>query len=170
VTDDPLTLWHRKRSNEILEAIINDAKFAKRVKRLNLFAVRDSSELLGALQCGLLPCFPLTPSEDLLHVALPMLIRLQALECCGGEQFRGTIERLPQAILHLKTLRLRSVLLPIYKRGSCSSALVVTLVICTCMGVIVQEVLGYINFNISISSYCAKASNSLSCRQIFPKT
>ena len=56
-TDDPLTLWHQKRSIEILEAIINDANFASRVKRLNLSAVGDSSELLGALQCGLLPCF-----------------------------------------------------------------------------------------------------------------
>jgi hypothetical protein len=47
--NDLLTKWHEKRSNEILTTIINDAAFAKKIRRSKLYALGDLDELAPQL-------------------------------------------------------------------------------------------------------------------------
>lgn len=45
LVDDPLIIWHQKRSDEILKNILNNANFATRIVRLKLYAIGDSDQL-----------------------------------------------------------------------------------------------------------------------------
>ena len=45
LVDDPLTVWHQKRSDEILKTILNDANFATKIVRLKLYVIGESDQL-----------------------------------------------------------------------------------------------------------------------------
>ena len=116
--DDGLIEWHKRRSLQILQTIIVNDQFARRVQTLKIYAPSHSAEdsdalafQMGAWWHAWLRVACLFMFAGLLACAIPKLINLRTLECNGFLFSRAIIVDLPTTVPRLKALRLTCVLL-----------------------------------------------------------